>query len=209
MSSIISKISGRSPKSLRSSRSSTPPSSSSSAISDHERLPQWRIIQNNIDNIFYRLKSIDGPLDYSYSGLIDYITDSSIIPIDSARDKGKFTAVMGSRRDSVRSHYNTFRKIIQELKRESNNFKLYFTDGHVYVYESLIREYPELQVFNLSVNEAFSKTELSKFYVETSHFADLRSLSHMRREIKQTGLKNQDKNPIELVAKLLGLVSSA
>lgn len=206
MSSIISKISGRSPKS---SNSSTPSSSSSSMISNYDKVPQWKIIQNNIDNIFYRLKSIDGPLDYSYSGLIEYITDSSIIPINNARDKGKFAAVMSTCRDSVRSRYITFRKIVQELKRASNNFKLYFTDGHVYVYESLIREYPELQVFNLSVDEAFYVSEVSKFYVETSHFADLRSLSHMRREIKQTGLKNQDKNPIELVATLLGLTPPA
>ena len=83
--------------------------------------------------------------------------------------------------------------------------EVYLADGRAFTPEGLEAEFPELRLFRLKRGDAFARARGPRpIWVETRRFADLRSLSGMRREIRRTGVA-PGADGLELVRALLGL----
>jgi hypothetical protein len=164
--------------------------------------PPWREAQAAIDEVFARLEGVDAPPDYCYASLIRYLSDPAAAPTDSARAEGDFAALMACRSDPARAA--TPRRVARLLAEAAGGAPIYLADQHAYVREALPGEFPELRVFDIEIDDAFAQTETPGIWVETARFADLRSLSRMRREIRRTGLRCAGQDPVKLIAVLLG-----
>ena len=82
---------------------------------------------------------------------------------------------------------------------------VYLADGLAFGAAALLREFPELQVFQLSLAEAFQESEACPgIWTETARFAALRSLSKMRRELRRTGAR-ANLSAAAVVQALLGM----
>jgi hypothetical protein len=88
-------------------------------------------------------------------------------------------------------------KIAARLKEAARGADIYLADNRAYVADVLNWEFPELTIFRIDPARAFTRSATdARFSMETQHFANLRSLSGMRRELRRTksadGLKAID-----------------
>lgn len=166
--------------------------------------PPWRPAQDALDSLFARLEGAGGPPHYSYSALVRYVSDPAAAPIDCARAVGDFAALMAGR--SAPAWANSSRQaLLRRIKEAAGGGAVYLADQRAYVREALPGEFPELGVFRIGIEEAFAETSTPGVYAETARFADLRTLSRMRREIRRTGLRPSGADSARLIAVLLGL----
>lgn len=173
--------------------------------------PSWRRAQAAIDDLFVWLEGAAAPPGYTYATLVRYLSDFAAAPTDSARVSGDFAALMACRSDpaSGGSLATSFNQVVGLLAKAAEGKPVYLADQHAYVREALAGEFPELQIFNILMADAFAKSETPGFWIETVRFASLRSLSRMRREIRRTGLRCAEQDPTKLIAILLGLSQPA
>lgn len=126
----------------------------------------------------------EGPICYSYSLLAKYLF---------------------LHHDKFDAFEETLGAVMGKLLEIGAGGDLFFADGAVYLRDSLPGEFPELDLFRISVEDAFVKSpRYANVYVESGRFADLRSLSRMRRELKKTG-RVVPMEAAKVVAILLGL----
>jgi hypothetical protein len=133
---------------------------------------------------FDSLEGEDGPTYYAYQTFVYFLTRAR-------------PALDGEFRD-------TFARIAQKLTTVAGD-PVFIADGAAYISETLPVEFPELDLFGLTLEEAFVRSEsYSDIFVETRRFADLRSLSRLRRELKKTR-RELGHNALDVVKILLGL----
>ena len=142
--------------------------------------------QRKLDILMMDLDSADGPTYYSYPSLIHYLSsDSTALALH-----GEFT--------------ETLSRVSQKLLDTAAG-SVYLADGNAFTYETLFIEFPELKIFNVAFGDAFRESEIkSGIWVETTRFANLRSLSRMRREIRRTGV-TRERDSVDIVRILLGI----
>jgi hypothetical protein len=98
----------------------------------------------------------------------------------------------------------TFDRVAARLLEISGG-RVYLADGRAYVREALEPDFPELKVFRVGIDDMFVRSEAYPgIWVETRRFADLHSLSRMRRELQRTGV-SQGYKAVDVVTALLGL----
>ncbi len=144
--------------------------------------------QAAVSDFMASLAGEDGPTYYDYPLFIQYLAD---VPLEHP------AALRGSFGD-------TFGAAAKKLLELAGG-KVYLADGRAYTPEALAPEFPELSVFRITLAESFAESPVSPgLWVETRRFADLRSLSRMRREIRNTGVAD-GRQAADVVAELLGL----
>jgi hypothetical protein len=168
--------------------------------------PPWTEAQAKLDDLFARLGGVYPAPDF-YATLVQYLSDPTAARLDSAKSNGDFAARMACRSDPVGGALDapSSCRIIGWVREATGGAPVYLADGRAHVREALFAEYPELIVFDIGIENAFAETEVPGLYVETARFADLRSLSRMRREIRRTGLRHPRRDTNKLLAVLLGL----
>ena len=185
---------------------SSPPAGDEATVIDVEAgraPPPWRATQDALDALFDQFEGLDCPTCYSYRELVSYLANPAAAHVDGARAEGDYAAVMACRSDPRGG--SPHRQAVQRIRRAAGDAPVYLADGRAFVRGALPGEFPELAVFNIEMKDAFAETGSPGFYVETTRFADLRSLSRMRREVRRTGLRCGDRDPTRLIALLLGL----
>lgn len=103
---------------------------------------------------------------------------------------------------SASDSYERLRLLVR-LRDEAGGV-IYFADGHSYAKDALECEFPEFKLFDIRLEEAFTESVCPGVWIETPHFAALRSLSAMRREIRRTGL-HPGAEAVDVMRVLLGL----
>jgi len=138
--------------------------------------------QDQLNIIMARINSAESP--YTYNMLLQFVAgtvrhmDSSIL-----------SALMSG---------------VEQLQAAAGSSSIYLADGLAFIGESLDYEFPELSIFKLKLSDAFTEsTRFEKIWIETAHFANLRSMSNMRREIRKRGLSDVAKT-VQTVQLLLG-----
>ena len=121
---------------------------------------------------------------------------------DSGSDAGSDDSSSDAGSAASSSSYTRLRALIS--LRDAAGGTIYFADGYSYAKSELADEFPELSLFDLRIEEAFVESICPGVWVETAHFAELRSLSAMRRAIRRSGL-NPGASAVEVVRVLLGL----
>jgi hypothetical protein len=160
--------------------------SSESSENDAPRSTSPSTRQTSLDLLMNWIDSADGPTYYSFPSLVRYLTCSGI----SRSSDGLF--------------YDTMRSISKRILKVAGA-PVFLADGKAFVLDVLQTEFPELSLFRIAIPEAFVESRVHPgIWVETQRFADLHSLSKMRRELKRTGLTHEVP-PTELVRLLLGL----
>ena len=168
--------------------------------------PPWVTPQAALDRFFADLEAVDAPPGYTYSGFVEYLSDPAAAQTEAGAEAGDFAARMACRNDPGASPLRQVRRKIEQIVGPEAT--VYLADSRAYLPEALPAEFPELRIFNISLAEAFAETGAPAFRVETVRFADLRSLSRMRREIRRTGLRaagERQPTAVQLVSILLGL----
>jgi hypothetical protein len=132
------------------------------------------------------LEGGEGPTYYAFPSLVKYLTCGPAALVDGA-------------------FCDTLRTVSLKILGAAGA-PAYLVDNRAYVAESLADEYPELSLFSLKLPDAFVESQVHPgLWVETQRFADLHSLSRMRRELKRTGLAGNGPKATEIVRVLLGL----
>ena len=151
-----------------------------------------------INDFMASLEGEEGPIYYSYPSFIRYLAAEG----STARSYG---ANLCS--DISETMSTVAKKLLTLAGSNGGNGgnAVYLADDCAYTYESLREEFPELTLFRIKTNDSFVESPIHPgIWVETRRFADLRSLSRMRRELKRTGVANGFK-AVEVVKALLGL----
>lgn len=144
-----------------------------------------RTRQAALDALMNTVDGDEGPTYYSFPSLVSYLTCGPAALVD-----GAFC-------DALRA---VSKKILNTA-----GAPVYLADGKAYMADVLADEFPELTLFRITLDEAFVESRVHRgLWVETQRFADLHSLSRMRRELKKTGLANGFK-AAEIVKVLLGI----
>ena len=156
--------------------------SSRSYIGIHYKTARKR--QAALDKLMKNLNGEDGPIYYTFPSLVNYLANGS-----TAFVNGEF--------------FDTLNQAAQKILSIAGA-PVYLADGKAFIADVLIDEFPELIVFQLQVSEAFVESKVHPgLWVETQKFANLRSLSRMRRELKGLNLTNKEKIT-KMVKVLLG-----
>lgn len=140
--------------------------------------------QARVTAYFGSLGGEDGPLYYAYPTFLFYLTRACTTYGDEFN--------------------STFARTAHELANLASG-PVYLADGAAYIPETLPEEFPELALFGLGLADAFVESLTHPHvYIETRRFADLRSLSRLRRELKRTQL-TLSRDALDIVKVLLGL----
>ena len=144
-----------------------------------------RTRQAALDALMDAVDGDEGPTYYSFPSLVKYLTCGPASLVDGA-------------------FCDTLRAVSKKILNTAGA-PVYLADGKAYVADVLADEFPELTLFRITLADAFVESRVHPgLWVETQRFADLHSLSRMRRELKKTGLANGFK-AAEIVKVLLGL----
>jgi len=142
--------------------------------------------QAALDELMRAIEGVDGPTHYSFSTLVTYLMSGSTAPLSGG-------------------HRGTLRDVAKLILKVADG-PVFLADGRVFVRGVLHAEFPELSLFRIKFGDAFSESKVHPhIWVETPRFADLRSLSQMRRELKKTGLVANGQTATDIVKVLLGL----
>lgn len=180
------------------------PASGAGALEAGRMPPPWRVAQAALDALFSTMyEGVDTPASHTYQGLVCYLAEPAAAPVDGARAEGDYAAAMSCRSDPRGG--SPHRRAVQQIRRAAGGAPVYLADGRAFVREALAGEFPELEIFGLDLEDSFAESGEAGVYVETARFADLRSLSRMRREVRRAGLRHPGRDPALLVARLLGL----
>jgi hypothetical protein len=142
--------------------------------------------QAALDELMRAIEGVDGPTHYSFSTLVTYLMSGPTAPLSGG-------------------HRGTLRDVARLILKVADG-PVFLADGRVFVQGVLHAEFPELSLFRIRLGDAFSESKVHPhIWVETPRFADLRSLSQMRRELKKTGLVANGQTATDIVKVLLGL----
>jgi hypothetical protein len=140
--------------------------------------------QARLAAFFGSLEREDGPLCYAYPTFLCYLT--------------RACTTYGDEFNSM------FARMARRLVSLASG-PVYLADGAAFIPEALHGEFPELALFELELADAFVESLAHpNVYIETRRFADLRSLSRLRRELKRTQL-TLSRDGLDIVKTLLGL----
>lgn len=169
-----------------SARSASPTTTSDSTAKSQQRLDDFMAA---VDNCW------QGPIGYSYPVFVDYIAAGGL--------KGDS---LGSGLKRFGEMASVFDQVAGKICEAAGGENVYLIDGKAYLEGILPREFPELTVFNVQMEDAFrgAGTQFPRLFIETQRFASLRALANMRREIRRTGISDGFK-ATEIVQILLGL----
>jgi len=123
--------------------------------------------QHLLNTLMTEIDSDEGPTYFSYPVFLLYLM------------RGAHGVVAGE-------FVDTLQKLAEKILATANG-DAYIVDGSVYVRDCLKKEFPEFTVFEITLEESFVESPIHPgIWIETRHFADLRTLSRMRHALKTT-----------------------
>lgn len=138
-----------------------------------------------------KYRGVDAPAGCSYETFLEFVQMPEIV-----RSPGPLSHL-----------WNNLSTMAADLIKGAGG-RVYLADQGFYTREGLDEEFPELRIFSIPFERAFSETLVPGIFAETQRFADLRCLSRLRRELKNSPLRPEYNDPeksVEVVKLLLGL----